>query len=187
MTLDASALLAFLRKEPGWQVVEVALTQSASISLLNLTEVLTKLVEAGADPTSAIADLEREGVIALPETNVVEALVQTVPFLAEDAIEAARLRRATRSLGLSLGDRVFLCDGHPPPHSSPDGRLPLGGDSQPARGGSLYPLVPGPRSSTSSSSGPLKTQRSQPVSEGTRAAVGRGADLTASPSDTSRR
>jgi len=108
VTLDASALLTFLRKEPGWQVVEVALTQSAAISLLNLTEVLTKLVEAGADPTSAMADLEREGVIALPETNVVEALVQAVPFLAEDAIEAARLRRATRSLGLSLGDRVCL-------------------------------------------------------------------------------
>jgi ribonuclease VapC len=108
VTLDASALLAFLRREPGWEVVDAALAEPSTISVLNLAEVLTKLAEAGANPRSALADLERDGVLGSAPTPGTDPLVQVAPLLPEDAIEAARLRLHTKTLGLSLGDRVCL-------------------------------------------------------------------------------
>ncbi|MBV9119853.1 MAG: hypothetical protein JOZ39_04025 [Chloroflexi bacterium] len=47
VTLDASALLAFLRRESGWETVGHALEGSAVINSVNLAEVLTKDAEAG--------------------------------------------------------------------------------------------------------------------------------------------
>ncbi len=108
VTLDASALLAFLRREPGWEVVNAVLVERATISVLNLAEVLTKLAEAGANPRSALADLERDGVVSAMTGADTDPLIQIVPLLPEDAIEAARLRLQTKTLGLSLGDRVCL-------------------------------------------------------------------------------
>jgi len=108
VTLDASALLAFLRREPGWEVVDAALAGGAAISILNLAEVLTKLAEAGANPRAALADLERDGVVSTMTGSDTDPLIQIVPLLPEDAIEAARLRLGTKALGLSLGDRVCL-------------------------------------------------------------------------------
>jgi len=92
--LDASALIAVLRREPGGAEVASRLDES-SISTVNLTEVVTRLIEEGA--TSAYA---REVVEMTP--------VGVVPFDEEMSIDAGILRSSTRSRGLSLGDRACL-------------------------------------------------------------------------------
>ncbi len=46
MVLDASALLALINAEPGGDVVAAALPE-ASISVINLTEVVTKMIDIG--------------------------------------------------------------------------------------------------------------------------------------------
>jgi ribonuclease VapC len=97
VVLDASALMAFLRREPGAERVERSLDESM-ISAVNWSEVLAKAADYGAD---------------LDETRrVLEPLpVVVVPFAAEDATLAAALRTETRSHGLSLGDRSCLALG----------------------------------------------------------------------------
>jgi ribonuclease VapC len=45
--LDASALLTYLRKEAGADVVERALAEDAVIGALSLAEVLSKLTDSG--------------------------------------------------------------------------------------------------------------------------------------------
>ncbi len=92
--MDASAVLALLHEEPGHESVKRLLPE-AYISSVNLAEVLTKLSEQG----SAEADLK---VVArnLPIT--------VVPFDEPHAVRAAALRRATKSAGLSLGDRACI-------------------------------------------------------------------------------
>ena len=92
--LDASAVLAMLRIEPGADVV-AALLPEAVISSVNLAEVVTKLVERGSTD-EAVAE-------ALQTLNL-----QVVEFASETASAAGLLRRATRSRGLSLGDRACL-------------------------------------------------------------------------------
>ena len=94
VVLDASAVLALLNRESGWQRIEAVLPRAA-IATPNLAEVLTRLVDAG-----------------LPEKDawhVVELLdLEVVPFTGGHARIAAQLRPATRSSGLSLGDRACL-------------------------------------------------------------------------------
>ncbi len=92
--LDSSALLAYLRNEPGAEQVGRRLRGSV-ISAVNLAEVLTRLSDEGA-PDDAVE-------MAL---NLFAVSVQ--PFDAEGARGAAALRAATRQRGLSLGDRACL-------------------------------------------------------------------------------
>jgi PIN domain nuclease of toxin-antitoxin system len=92
--LDASALLAWLNEEPGAHEVEPLLERSA-ISTVNLSEVLQKSLNRGADVEGLRTDLEALG-------------VTPVPFEASDAEDAAAMWRQTRDLGLSLGDRACL-------------------------------------------------------------------------------
>ncbi len=94
IALDASALLAFLFREPGHDVVAAVLDESC-ISTVNLAEVLSRFACDGHDPREVW-------------TQIAESPVELVPFLAEDAALAAALVPATRSLGLSLGDRACL-------------------------------------------------------------------------------
>jgi ribonuclease VapC len=97
VVLDASAVLALLNEETGTEVVEEALP-GALIGAVNLSEVLSKLAEFGMsndDAWSAITGLGLE----------------IVAFDVETARIAASLRRATRSYGLSLGDRACLALG----------------------------------------------------------------------------
>ena len=47
--LDTSALLALFRSEPGWDVVQAALGESA-VCAINLTEIITKLIRKGGEP-----------------------------------------------------------------------------------------------------------------------------------------
>ena len=94
--LDTSAVLGYLQNEPGWErVAAEILTGQASISVVNQTEVLSKLCDWGMglqDADKALGKL---------------ALV-TQPFTPEIALDAARLRPLTREHGLSLGDRACL-------------------------------------------------------------------------------
>jgi PIN domain nuclease of toxin-antitoxin system len=92
--LDASAVLALLNRETGWQRIETVLPRAA-IATPNLAEVLTRLVDAGIPENDA--------------WHAVELLdLETVPFTGGHARTAAQLRPAARGSGLSLGDRACL-------------------------------------------------------------------------------
>lgn len=92
--LDASALLAFVQREPGAELVEQVLDLSV-ISSVNWSEVAQKAASRGA----AVETLRRQ----------LEALgLAIVPFAAADAERTAELWPAGRPAGLSLGDRACL-------------------------------------------------------------------------------
>jgi ribonuclease VapC len=98
--LDASALLAHLNEEPGAAAVREAMQTGAAISVINWTEVLTKLGERGEDPELAAAELRAAGLIG--------AAISIEPLTDADCIAVARLRSATKAKGLSLADRACL-------------------------------------------------------------------------------
>ncbi len=93
--LDASALLAYLRAEPGAEKVLCAMAAGATMTTLNFGEVAGWFVRQGAD----------EAYIRSLRARLVFSLV---PFDDDLAIRAALLLPATRSAGLSLGDRACL-------------------------------------------------------------------------------
>lgn len=95
IVLDASAVLALLQDESGADAVEDAIDEGAVISAVNLSEVLAKMVDAGASADTA-ADL------------IVSLFVDVSPFGLESARECARVRSIVRPAGLSLGDRACL-------------------------------------------------------------------------------
>jgi PIN domain nuclease of toxin-antitoxin system len=92
--LDASALLAFLNEEAGAERVG-ELLDSAVVSSVNMSEVITKLMDA-----------------QMPEEDITLVLsylsCEVCPFALEDAWHTARLRSPTKKKGLSLGDRACL-------------------------------------------------------------------------------
>lgn len=92
--LDASALLAVFLDEPGQNRVTDVLNR-ASISSVNLSEVGSRISDRGLDLDKLFAKLRQ-----LP--------LQVVAFDRAQSEAAARLRRPTRSAGLSLGDRACL-------------------------------------------------------------------------------
>ncbi len=91
--LDASALLAYLRGEPGADVVERVMDDGAVCSAVNWSEVAQKVRAAGADWSVASALLASHGV-----------RVQDVGTADAEAA-AARWRAGS---GLSLADRFCL-------------------------------------------------------------------------------
>jgi PIN domain nuclease of toxin-antitoxin system len=95
--LDASAVLAYLRQEPGASVV-AGLLRGAKLSAVNLCEVLTKVHEVGGNVDLVHQVLDGVGVVR-------------VPFADGHASAAAALREQTRAFGLSLGDRACLALG----------------------------------------------------------------------------
>ncbi len=92
--LDASALLCLLFDEPGAERVERVL-HKALISVANLAEVISKLVDRGLDGTEALSDLR-------------ELDLEVVALDRAQAEAAGLLRSATCEAGLSLGDRACL-------------------------------------------------------------------------------
>jgi PIN domain nuclease of toxin-antitoxin system len=92
--LDASAVLAFFRNEPGGELVERVFAAS-QITAINFSEVIGRLVDFGLDPADAAAAARACG-------------YAVVPFDEELGVRAGQLRGATRHLGLSLGDRACL-------------------------------------------------------------------------------
>lgn len=101
--LDASALLAYLRDEPGRDRVEEALLRGVEMSAVDWSETLAKLSDVGQDPETTTAVLQQEGLLG--------QLLVIVPFDEASALETARVRRTTRHLKLSLGDRACLALG----------------------------------------------------------------------------
>lgn len=98
--LDASALIAYVRDEPGGEAVDVALEKGAFVSAINWAETLSKLTEGGQDAEEAAQGLADAGILG--EGLIVHTLDEA------QAIEIAKLRPATRQAGLSLGDRACL-------------------------------------------------------------------------------
>ena len=94
VVLDASAVLAVLNGETGagevWQHLP-----GARVSALNAAEVAAKLVDGGLAPDHAGQSLDRLG-------------ARIAPFEAVDVVPVAEIRAATRTAGLSLGDRACL-------------------------------------------------------------------------------
>lgn len=98
--LDASALLAYLRDEPGADVVADAVAGGAAISTVNLGEVLSRVADRGADPARVARQMTDRGLL--------DGTIMVEPFTSADAVEVGRLRPLTRAHGLSLGDRACL-------------------------------------------------------------------------------
>jgi ribonuclease VapC len=94
IVLDASALMAVLREEPGAAAVEAVLDQAA-VSAVNLSEVQAKLVERGTPDEIAWSWL-------------VDLDLNVIDFHASQARVAGNLRSLTRPHGLSLADRACL-------------------------------------------------------------------------------
>ena len=94
VVLDASAIIAFLRMEPGAEKVETILQRSC-ISAVNLAEVFGKMVEHGKQLEQVVYNVERLRILV-------------IPFDEEQARIAASLWAATRAVGMSLGDRACL-------------------------------------------------------------------------------
>jgi ribonuclease VapC len=92
IVLDASALLALLREEPGADAVERVLDGSM-MSCVNLAEVLQKAAQHDVDAEGLEYDLEALG-------------VEFAPFHTPAARSTAELWGPAR--GLSLGDRACL-------------------------------------------------------------------------------
>ncbi|MHB1591371.1 MAG: type II toxin-antitoxin system VapC family toxin [Sulfuricella sp.] len=94
--LDASAILAYLHNEPGWQAVEPCiLNATAHASTVNIAEAASKLIDRGVPPDEALS-------------SITILNLKLLPFAAQESAETARLRPLTRSRGLSLGDRACL-------------------------------------------------------------------------------
>ena len=98
--LDASALLAYLRREAGGEMVKAMLAAGAIINAVNYAEVLSRLSDGGEDPALIHRRLRAQGLIG-------DLLVVT-PLDETDGVTIARLRAPTRAHGLSLGDRACL-------------------------------------------------------------------------------
>lgn len=92
--LDASAVLALLHDEPGADVVADALA-GASMSTVNLAEVIGKLVDAEVDSSRLRQLLASAGVLLEPLTE-------------QDAELAGAMRALAQCRTLSLGDRCCL-------------------------------------------------------------------------------
>ena len=92
--MDASAILAFLNQESGSEQI-TDLIENATISTINLSEVIAKLAEIGISETEILQ--------ILSDLNL-----KIVPFDKPQAHIAGMLRPITKPLGLSLGDQACL-------------------------------------------------------------------------------
>ena len=98
IVLDASAVLALLRAEPGAGVVSESLRRDeAVLSAANWAEVAGKTVDVGGD------------VVAVRQ--VVLGVARIVPVEPDDATLAGALRSEEWARPLSLGDRLCLALG----------------------------------------------------------------------------
>ena len=101
--LDSSALLALAYDESGADRVEPALRRGSLISTVNWAETLSRMAERG-EPLDAAEPRLRAKIEQLGTLTI-------VPFDEAHAVETARLRVRTKSLGLSLADRACLALG----------------------------------------------------------------------------
>jgi len=93
--LDASALMALIRSEPGAPIVLQVVTIGAAISTVNLSETVSRLSDLGRSEENIRQEIERVG-------------LEVIPFDEDQAYRAGVLRIATRAAGLSFGDRACV-------------------------------------------------------------------------------
>ena len=93
--LDASAVIALLKNEPGAKKIEHILPE-AYISAVNVAEIVAVLTSRLNRPKEEI------------EYLIKNILGNIVPFTDTQAIICGTLIEQTKSLGLSLGDRACL-------------------------------------------------------------------------------
>ncbi|CAN5478228.1 PIN domain-containing protein [soil metagenome] len=94
IALDASALLAFLFREPGHEQVSAVL-DNCCMSTVNLSEVLGRFVRDGHNGQAVWMRLQATS-------------IEFISFTSEQASIAAQLLPHTQPVGLSLGDRACL-------------------------------------------------------------------------------
>lgn len=95
--LDASALIALLRSEPGAEIVRKFL-EGAIISAVNYSEVLKKTVERGGAIETAISRIDA-------------LFISIVPFNEAHAAAAAELYPEAKPYGMSFADRACIALG----------------------------------------------------------------------------
>lgn len=104
--LDASALLAFLHRETGFQVVADHIKDGA-VSAVNLSEVVARLADRGLAEQVIRQSLEEMSIAVIPfETE--QAYTAGMSFRLCRVLRLNELRPETRSIGISLGDRACL-------------------------------------------------------------------------------
>ena len=92
--MDSSAILAIFFEENGRELV-LPRVPYALICSVNMTEIITRLIDRGGQPLGAQAQLD-------------QVALSVIDFDRDLAIQAGLLRDATRPKGLSLGDRACL-------------------------------------------------------------------------------
>ena len=97
VVLDASAVLAMLREEPGGDTIAQHIGRAA-ISAVNLQEVAKEMLREGASPETARAVLDELGLDVHPHDR-------------EAAYAAAALYEQTKQYGRRLGDRSCMALG----------------------------------------------------------------------------
>jgi PIN domain nuclease of toxin-antitoxin system len=94
VVLDSSAILAYLRREPGADTL-AGLLPNAAVSTVNIAEVLGRLIGLG----HSLEDARRAvDILSMRHVPLDEAL----------AADTAALLPITKRFGLSLGDRACL-------------------------------------------------------------------------------
>ncbi len=109
VVLDSSAFLAYLRGEPGADLVAEALAGGARMSAVNWGEVLSKLAAAGKDPDRFTKLMRDQGILG--------GALTVQPFEIGHARLVAKMTEKTRQAGLSLGDRACLSLGKATGHA----------------------------------------------------------------------
>jgi PIN domain nuclease of toxin-antitoxin system len=93
--LDTSAIVALLRRERGHELVAEAIVAGAGVCTANVAETATTMVRRGLPPNEV-------------ETILVDLPISVFDVTRELALQAGLLYSATKSFGLSLGDRLCL-------------------------------------------------------------------------------
>lgn len=94
MVLDASAMLAYLFRETGYDIVSQVIENSC-ISTVNFSEVVTRLIRDGINAERFAEECQKTS-------------IEIIPFNQKQALLAARLVCQTKDYGLSLEDRCCL-------------------------------------------------------------------------------
>lgn len=95
VVLDASALIAYLKQEKGFEKVREALVKQVLISTVNLSEVYSKIVAEKIELSEVIPRLQALG-------------IESIPFDDELAKISALIYPECKKYGLSLADRACL-------------------------------------------------------------------------------
>jgi ribonuclease VapC len=94
LVLDASAVLAFVKKEPGAEFVRPLLAECA-LSALNYSEIVQKALHDGIAESELADELDA-------------FRIEVHDFTREDALRVGRMWSQTMRYGLSLADRACL-------------------------------------------------------------------------------